>query len=105
MIRMKQLSVLVCALVMALAVGGGAAAQMLPPGSSQFNPPPPPPPPPPKIEVPEIPKMDAPPKLPRVQAAPRGSFSDRISRCLDEAAAAGLGPNARASYSRACANR
>ena len=105
MIAMKHLSILVCAMVLALAIGDGASAQLLPPGGSQFNPPPPPPPPPPRIEVPVVPQMDAPLPLPRVQASPRGSFSDRIIRCLDEGAAAGLGPNARASYSRACANQ
>ena len=105
MVSMKSLSILVCAMVLALAIGNGASAQLLPPGGSQFNPPPPPPPPPPKIEVPVVPQMDAPPSPSRVNASPRGSFSDRIVRCLDEAAAAGLGPNARASYSRACANQ
>jgi hypothetical protein len=105
MISMKRLSILVCAMVLALAVGDGASAQLLPPGGSQFNPPPPPPPPPPRIEVPVVPQMDAPLPLPRAKVSPRGSFSDRIIRCLDEGAAAGLGPNARASYSRACANQ
>jgi hypothetical protein len=37
--------------------------------------------------------------------APQPSFSDRITGCLDEAAANGLGPSARAAYSRACANQ
>jgi hypothetical protein len=37
--------------------------------------------------------------------APRPSFSDRINTCLDDAAASGLGPNARATYSRTCANQ
>jgi hypothetical protein len=37
--------------------------------------------------------------------APRPSFSDRISTCLDEAAAAGLSPGQRSAYSRACANQ
>jgi hypothetical protein len=86
---------------------GSALAQMqvIPPGGSQFNPPPPSPPPSPKIEVPAIPRMDAPPALPSVQPSQRGSFSDRITKCLDEGAAAGLDPAARATYSRSCANR
>ena len=105
MSSMKRLSILVCAVVVALALGNGASAQILPPGGSQFNPPPPRPPPPPKIEVPVVPQMDKPLPLPRVQASPRGSFSDRITRCLEEVAAAGLGPNARARYSLACANQ
>jgi len=82
-----------------------ASAQLIPPGGSQFNPPPPAPPPPPKIEVPAIPKMDAPLPLPQVQGSQRGSFGDRISKCLDDAAAAGLRPGERAAYSRSCANQ
>jgi hypothetical protein len=82
-----------------------ASAQFIPPGGSQFNPPLPAPPPPPRIEVPAIPQMDAPPQQPTINAAPRTSFGDRISRCLDEAAAAGLGPTERSAYSRNCANR
>jgi hypothetical protein len=101
---MKRLSILICAVVAALAFGDAASAQMLPPGASQFNPPPPPPPPPPKIEPPVVPQMDAPLRQ-TFAPAPRPSFSDRINTCLDEGAAAGLGPNERAAYSRACANR
>ena len=88
-----------------VAVATASAQQFIPPGGSQFNPPLPSPPPPPKIEVPVVPQMDAPPSPPRVQGLQRGSFSDRISRCLDEGAAAGLGPNERSAYSRACANQ
>jgi hypothetical protein len=36
---------------------------------------------------------------------PHPSFGERISKCLDDAAAAGLGPNERATYSRNCATR
>jgi hypothetical protein len=102
---MKPVSIFVCAVVVALVVANTASAQMLTPGGSQFNPPPPAPPPPPRIEVPAIPQMDAPPSQPRAQISGRGSFSDRISRCLDEAAAAGVRPGARAAYSRRCANQ
>jgi hypothetical protein len=102
---MKRLSIFTCAVALTLVVGNAASAQILPPGASQFNPPPIAPPPPPRIEVPAIPQMDAPPSQPSVQALGRGSFSDRINSCLDEAAAAGLGPNARAAYSRSCANQ
>jgi hypothetical protein len=77
----------------ALLAPGAASAQFIPPGSSQLNPPLPPPPPPPRIET----QNYAP--------APQPSFSDRITSCLDEAAANGLGPSARAAYSRACANQ
>jgi hypothetical protein len=102
---MKNLSILICAIVAALVAGDAAFAQaLIPPGWSQFNPPPPPPPPPPKIEPPVVPQMDAPLRQ-DYQLAPRPSFSDRISRCLDEAAAGGLGPNERAAYSRSCVNR
>ena len=90
----------------ALVAGNTAfAQQFIPPGGSQFNPPLPPPPPPPRIEVPVVPQMDAPPPLPRVQGLQRGSFSDRISKCLEDGAAAGLGPSERSAYSRACANQ
>jgi hypothetical protein len=103
-----------------------ASAQLIPPGGSQFNPPLPPPPPPPKIEVPVIPKMGEslpppppPPKIevpvipkmgeslpvPQVQGLRRGSFGEHISKCLEDGAAAGLGPNKRSAYSRACANQ
>jgi hypothetical protein len=100
---MKRSSILVCALVAAL-IAGSASAQVIPPGWSQFNPPPPPPPPPPKIEPPVIPQMDAPPRQ-TYAPAPRPSFSDRINKCLDDAAASGLGPGEREAYSRSCANR
>jgi hypothetical protein len=97
---MKRSSILVCALVAAL-IAGSASAQVIPPGWSQFNPPPPPPPPP-KIEPPVIPQMDAPPRQ-TYAPAPRPSFSDRINKCLDDAAASGLGPGEREAYSRSCA--
>ena len=103
--QMKRLSLLVLAGVTVLA--GDAAFAQSPNGlvgGSQFNTPLPPPPPPPRIEVPVVPKLDE-PSRPVQQVAPRESFSDRIIRCLDEAAAAGLGPADRAAYSRACANR
>ena len=73
-------------------------------GGSQFNPPLPAPLPPPKIEAPKIPQLDAPQRYDYVQA-PRPSFGDRVVRCLDEAAAAGVKPSRRAAYSRSCANR
>jgi hypothetical protein len=93
------------AVLAALVVVNTAQAQMLPPGASQFNPPPLPPLPPPKIEVPVVPQMDAAPSQPTVQPSERSSFGDRINSCLDEAAAAGLGPGERAAYSRSCADR
>ena len=55
--------------------------------------------------MPVVPQMDAPPPLPQVQGLQRGSFGDRIGKCLEDGAAAGLGPSERAAYSRACANQ
>jgi len=100
---MKHASV-ICAIASALVFAGAASAQVIPPGGSQFNPPLPPPPPPPRIEVPVIPQTDALPQR-NYAPAPRPSFGERISKCLDDAAAAGLGPGEREAYSRACANR
>jgi hypothetical protein len=93
----------VLAVTLIAADAASAQVQLIPPGGSQFNPPPIPPPPPPKIEVPKIPQMDEVPRQ-SYQPAPRPSFSDRVSTCLDEAAASGLGPDEREAYSRACAN-
>jgi hypothetical protein len=101
---MRHSSILICALASALVFGSAALAQFIPPGGSPFNPPMPPPPPPPRIEAPVVPQMDAPPRQ-SYQPAPRPSFGDRISRCLDDAAAGGLDPAERAAYSRACAIR
>lgn len=100
---MKRSLILVCSLLWAMGAGS-AVAQIIPPGGSIFNPPPPLAPPPPKIYVPAIPKMDALPSGPSVRVAPRTSFGDRVSNCLDEAAAAGLNQADRAAYSRSCAN-
>jgi hypothetical protein len=49
-------------------------------------------------------QMDA-PVSPSYAPAPRPSFGERITACLDQAAASGLGPSERASYSRSCANQ
>ncbi len=105
MFLMKHASIIICAVALALSFGGAASAQQfLPPGSSQFSPPPLPPLPQPKIAPPVIPQMDAPIHY-NYAPAPRPSFSDRISTCLDQAAASGLGPNDRTTYSRSCANQ
>jgi len=104
MIIMKQ-GVLSGALAVLMMLASPASAQLIPPaGNPAVVPPPPPPPPPPKIEVPAVPQLDAPPRRVRPAARPE-SFGDRATRCLHEAAAAGLGPNERAAYSRACANQ
>jgi len=104
MIRMKR-SLLYCGVVMFALFAQGAFAQVIPPGGSLYNPPLPAPPPPPKIEVPAIPKMDEAPKRSYAPVARQKSFGDRVSKCLDDAAASGLGPNERATYSRNCATR
>jgi hypothetical protein len=104
---MKSLTIvsIISAAVMSMLIAGTAfGQQMLPPGWSQFNPPLPAPPPPPRIEAPVVPKMDA-PSQPRARSERRRSFDERITQCLQDGAASGLGPNARAAYSRACANR
>ncbi|WP_407118781.1 hypothetical protein [Bradyrhizobium sp. LMG 9283] len=98
---MKRLSICLMGLT-ALLMGQGAQAQYVLPDPSQVVPPPSPPPPP-KIEVPKVPQFDAPPRY-NYRPLPRNSFSDRVSKCLDDAAAAGLGPADRGTYARSCAN-
>src|SRR6266481_1503905 len=101
---MKRLSIISLAVAAALFAANTASAQIIPPGGSRFNPPLPAPPPSPKIEVPVVPQMDAPPRQSYVPA-PRPSFSDRITTCLSDGAAGGLGPGEREAYSRTCANQ
>jgi hypothetical protein len=101
--RMFIIAPVVFAVTLIAADAASAQVQLIPPGGSQFNPPPILPPPPPKIEVPKIPQMDEVAR-PSYQVSPRPSFSDRVSTCLDEATASGLGPAEREAYSRACAN-
>lgn len=102
---MKHLTALIVGLSLALGVAGPAVSQVIQ-GPTAPPIPQPPPPPPPKIEVPPVPKMDAPPTPPRAQKqSSRRSYGDRVANCLADGAAAGLGPNERADYSRACANR
>jgi hypothetical protein len=102
---MKRSSIFVCTvLAVLLAANATNAQQVIPRGGSLLNPPIPAPPPPPKIEVPVVPQMDAPVLQSYVPPAPP-SFSDRMTTCLEAAAASGLRPSARAAYSRACANQ
>ena len=101
---MKPLTIVLAVAMSMLLAGTVFGQQMVPPGWSQFNPPLPAPPPPPRIEAPVVPKMDA-PSQPRVRSERRRSFDERITQCLQDSAASGLGPSARAAYSRACANR
>jgi hypothetical protein len=104
MSSMKQIPVSMLVVLAALLAGQGGFAQSLVPGAAPLAPPPPPPPPPPKIEVPKLPQLDAPPSH-NYKPPPQSSFGDRITKCLDDAAGVGLGPNERATYSRSCANR
>ena len=116
-------------LVIALAVplGGAAYAQVgyQPPNLQPVIPYPTAPAPiaPPRIEVPVVPPVSNPPPFALQNTTPgevgqgrppkqvlkssrhRKSYSDRVARCLDEAAALGYGPNGRAAYSRSCANQ
>lgn len=103
---MKWISIIVLGVALALAAPAGiATAQLFGPNVTPSNPPPPPPPPPPKIEVPAVPKLDAPPSQPKARRSQRGSFGDRVIDCLDRGAAAGMNSGDRAAYSRACANQ
>src|SRR6185295_20048344 len=96
--RMKRSLAYCCVVMLALSTAG-AFAQPIPPGSQPYLPPPPQPPPPPKIDVPAIPKMDELPNRSYAPIAPQKSFGDRVTKCLDDAAASGLGPNERSTYS------
>lgn len=80
---------------------GTSPAQIIPPAGPVI--PPPPPLPGPKIQVPVVPKIDELPSRNYVPG-PRPSFSDKVTTCLEEGTAAGLGPADRAAYTRACAN-
>jgi hypothetical protein len=97
----KFLIVLSSAVALALSAGG-TFAQVIPPGT-QFNPPLTQAPPPPRIEVPRVPRMDELPSRNYVPA-PRPSFGEKITTCLQEGAAAGLAPGERDAHARACAN-
>jgi hypothetical protein len=91
-------------LALALFVASAAAQQaFIPPGGSQFHPLPPPPTPNPPVSV--TPMFGPRPQPNYVPSSPPPSFHDRVVRCLQEGAAAGLGPSARAAYSSACANQ
>ncbi|MDA9469274.1 hypothetical protein [Bradyrhizobium sp. CCBAU 53415] len=90
------------ALLLGQVLGQAAQAQIILPGPTQVVPPPSPPPPP-KLEVPKMPQIDARPSH-NYRPFPRNSFSDRVSKCLEDAAGAGLGPADRGTYALRCAN-
>ena len=94
---------IISGLALALFAGTAAAQQVIiSPGGSQLVPPPPAPTP--NVPVPVTPMFGPRPQQNYV-ASPRPSFSDRVVGCLQQGAAAGLGPNERAAYSRSCANQ
>jgi hypothetical protein len=119
----KILAALLIGLAMAMA--GGAQAQLFPQNTQPVIPYPtaPAPIPPPRIEVPVVPRMDNPPPFALQNTTPgvvrqgkppkqvlksshrRNSYGDRVTRCLNDSVAWGLGPNERAAYSRSCANQ
>jgi hypothetical protein len=95
---------MVSGLALALVATSAAAQQaIISPGASQFQPPPPPPTP--NVPVPVTPMFGPRPQQNYAPAPPPPSFSDRVVRCLQQGATAGLGPNDRAAYSRSCANQ
>ena len=102
MSRMKNLLFASCIAAAVVLNAVAAVAQIIPPAGPPVIPPPPPLPGP-KIQVPVVPKMDELPSRNYVPA-PRPSFSDKVTTCLEEGAAAGLGAADRAAYARACAN-
>ena len=77
----------------------------VPPGTTPLTAPLPPPLPPPKMDIPKIPKMDELPSRNYAAFGREPSFGDRVTKCLDDGAAAGMGPNERSTYSRNCAKR
>jgi hypothetical protein len=91
-------------LALALCATGAAAQAIIAPGGSQVIVPPPPLPPP-VPQIPVTPMFGPRPQPNYVPASPPPSFSDRVVRCLQQGAAAGLGPNERATYSRSCASQ
>jgi len=91
------------ALALALFMASAAAQQAFIPPGGQFHPLPPPPTPNPPVPV--TPMFGPRPQPNYVPSAPPPSFHDRVVRCLQQGAAAGLGPSARAAYSSACANQ
>ena len=105
---MKRFSIMALGMVLAVMTAGAhdvASAQIITPGVTPPMMPPPPSPPPPKIEVPVVPKLDAPPQQPKARPSQRGSFGDRVIDCLHQGAGAGLNSGDRAASSRACANQ
>jgi hypothetical protein len=119
MIRLLSFNAVLVAAVFVLSSPASAQIIAPPVGGVTLTPLPPAAPPPPRIDVPVVPRLDETPRargvpvVPQLDEAPRAqhtgrsrrSFGDRVTQCLQDGAAAGLGANDRAAYSRACANR
>ena len=97
---------LIAAAALALSLASASPALAQDPTSPPPNllPPPHPPPTPPLAEIPKIPKMGEIPTSPRAALPRQKSFNRQVQECIEEGAAAGLGPNERAAYSRSCVN-
>jgi hypothetical protein len=114
---------LLAAALVASMSAGSAIAQIYHTPSGSLVVPPLPRPAPPPITVPTVPQMDSPPpfalgntspglvetnQTPQLNLKPlsrRKSYSHRVTRCLQEGAALGLGPGERSAYSRTCAQQ
>jgi hypothetical protein len=111
---MPRLIALALLLVTSAAVAQtGQFPGVAPPTPSPFTPPPQlggAPAPPVALPVPAVPPntprtLVTRPHRPAVEVpGGPGYFSNKVERCLDAAANAGLGPNARAAFTRRCAN-
>jgi hypothetical protein len=99
----KSIIPLLVAAMLSLAGAGNMAMAQLPPGAPVGIPPLPPLPTPPDMSLTRPPKMD---ELPQAhqQIQPRGSFSDRVTNCQQQAGASGLNVGDRDTYVRSCAN-
>ncbi len=99
--------------VSAASAQNGQIPGVAPPTPSPFTPPPQlggAPAPPVALPVPAVPR-DTPralitrPNRPAVEVpGGPGYFSNKVERCIDAAAGAGLGPNQRAAFTRRCIN-
>jgi len=96
---------IICVTACMLLPSGAATAQS-PSIDCQFNPSKAPPPPPlniPKVTVPLVPRFDSPSRP--LLTAPPPSFSEKVSRCVDEAGAiAGLTQSERSAYTHTAAS-
>jgi hypothetical protein len=120
----KPIAIILLGVALSVSTGAGSAfAQVYHTPSGSLVVPPPPRPAPPAITVPTVPQMDSPPpfalgntspglvetnQTPNVNLKPlsrRKSYSHRVTRCLQEGAALGLGPGERSAYSRTCAQQ